>query len=59
MERKGAVLPKPNSLRHADNLQHLHGYFYKGTYYEYGVGNPNKSTKIGGITEIKFGGGKH
>lgn len=34
-----------NRRRHQDNLGRLHGYYYKGTYYHQGVGQPNKSER--------------
>lgn len=34
-----------NMRRHQDNLSRLHGYFYKGTYYHFGVGQPSRKEK--------------
>lgn len=36
------VLFDSNRQRHQDNLSRLHGYFYKGTYFHHGVGQPSK-----------------
>lgn len=37
------VLFQTNRQRHQDNLQRLHGTFYKGTYYHNGVGQPHSN----------------
>lgn len=36
---------RANAARHQDNLNRLHGYFYKGTYYHKGVGQPSNKKK--------------
>ena len=35
------VIPR-NQQNHQDNLNRLHGYYYKGTYYHQGVGQKSK-----------------
>ena len=35
------ITMQQNGERHQDNLNILHGHFYKGTYYHYGVAQPH------------------
>lgn len=36
------VIFEDNHTRHQDNLNHLHGVYYKGTFYWHGVGQKGK-----------------